>query len=265
LGWAGGPLSSAAQEEDQATTSIERIDPMDDAIAGRRRVYRHTTYRQHRRYRPVHSHSRVVVVSSHRHHVAQPQVSRPHRNADISVGLRFTALSLGNTDLRYETFEGASMGGVGGYLRGKIDSNWGIEISADAMGNASDEYDQVTVPVMGALMGHLFPGSPVDVYGLAGGGVLFTSIDYQPMALGGRRRIYSESYMQAAGQFGGGVELNLGALELTTDIRYLLLQARPDRDDAIRAVVPLSETTSSADSDSVAHALQFLLGIGGNF
>ena len=71
--------------------------------------------------------------------------------------------------------------------------------------------------------------------------------------------------MQAAGQFGGGVELNLGALELTTDIRYLLLQARPDRDDAIRAVVPLSETTSSADSDSVAHALQFLLGIGGNF
>ena len=165
-----------------------------------------------------------------------------------------------DTALSVETFEGATLAGIGGYLRAKVDKNWGIEVSADVLGASESAYDQVTLPVMVGLMAHLFPDSTLDIYGIAGGGILFTEIDYTRTASNQASR---ESYTQGAAQLGGGLEIDLGALELIGDIRWLIIQSRPERDQSIRDAAPLDNVDQ--DSDDFTNALQFTLGLGGNF
>ncbi len=266
-------IDGTANIDFESTDSLDaRIDPMDDVVARpaprRRTTHRRTTttYRRptttyHRTYYPRRvSHSHVVVVREHeRRPVSRPAVVEHTPRAPLfSAGLRFAALTLGNTDLRYETFDGDSLVGVGVYLRAKVDKHFGVEVSSDVLGTDNADFEQFTVPVMVGLTAHLFPENVLDIYGIAGAGLHFTTINY---ATGVCNRCL-ERYMQLAGQLGGGIELNLGALELLLDLRYVMTQARPEREENIRTALGLADQN---DPDALTHGLQFTLGLGGNF
>lgn len=272
------PATATGEDADAVSDLTERIHPLDDAvldapslegepeaIAGRRvtRVRRVRTSPSHHHHHH-HGHRTVVVTRA----AADPEprvLALGPRESKVSAGLRFTAVSLGDTGLGNETFHGATLGGIGGYIRARFLSHLGMEFSADVMGNFDGEYDQLTIPVLVGVTGHLFPESTLDVYGIIGGGVLINSIDYQGSEVSGggtTRRTFSESFLQLAGHVGGGIEIDIGALELTTDLRYMLLQARPERSAELQAAVPME---GGGSSDSVTHGLQFMLGIGGNF
>ena len=96
-------------------------------------------------------------------------------------------------------------------------------------------------------MAHVFPDFVVDLYGVAGAGVLFNNLKFQsPTGYS-----YTEDFIQWAGQLGAGIEVNLGALQLTTDVRWLFMEPRPEREGDKRTVVPLQvsgEQTSNEET-----------------
>jgi hypothetical protein len=273
--WSAAAAAPTADDAPQAASALHRLDdalqrlsgdhidaaPTPDAVA--RRIYR-------RYYQPAPQH--VVVVQRPTttvvtHHRSDPPIyARPPQRAGIAVGLRFAALSLGDTSLKYETFEGANLIGVGGYLRGMFDPHFGLEVAVDILGANEPSYSQFAVPVMAGFVVRLLPDSLINAYGVMGGGVIFNNIEYYDGT--NRRAGVDESFIQLAGQLGAGVEVNLGHLQLTADLRWLFLQARPERDARIRATAPLEDTTTTANTrglTSVTHALQFNLGVGGSF
>jgi opacity protein-like surface antigen len=260
----------------QGATSLQDLDDALDDLSAQattdaatqdgitRRVYR-------RYYRPAPQ--QVVIVQRPtttvitRGYSDPPIYARAPQRTGVAVGLRFATLSLGDTTLQYETFEGASLLGIGGYIRGMFDPHLGIELGVDVLGADERAYSQFTVPVMAGLFVSLFPDSFVNAYGIAGGGVIFNNIEYYGAANG--RAGVDESYVQFAGQLGAGVELNIGNLQVSADLRWLFLQARPERDGTVRAAVPLADTqatTANTQSlSSVTNALQFNIGVGGAF
>lgn len=258
--WADAPLQSAAEaDEAQADAGTEaQIDPLDDVVAGRHRIYRRGT--RHRTYYRRYPHHRsVVVVQAH-----DPAPVVAHRSAGdrFSAGFRAFGMEIEDTALAGdELFAGDTFGGVGVYMRGKFMPNFGLEITVDVAGNTSyEDFNHIMVPVTAGFMAHLFPDSVFDLYGIVGGGILFNTVDYQPMQ---PARQCIEHYTQFLGQLGGGMELDLGALELIVDARYLLLQARPERGDTVVSLAPLP--VADEDADSLTNAFQFSLGLGGNF
>ncbi|MDX9723558.1 MAG: hypothetical protein RBU37_22615 [Myxococcota bacterium] len=259
---AQSPLEGAAEDFDK-DLELVGVDPISD-IAGRTRVVRHRVSRHRSSYRYYRTRPSVVVV--HTHHTrpraarVQHSYSEP-RESVISAGFRFLALDVQDTALVDELFEGDTYAGLGVYLRGRFASHFGLEFAVDVLGNTSvDDFDLVSVPVLGAFMAHLFPGNSVDLYGLIGGGISFNTVEYFPTS---SSRAAREQYTQFLGQAGGGVEFNLGALQLVADARYLMMQARPERGDTTRTLAPLP--LSSLEPDELTHAVQFTLGIGGHF
>ena len=94
----------------------------------------------------------------------------------------------------------------------------------------------------------------------------FNKIEYHPIELGGSSRTCTESFTQFAGQLGAGTEIDLGPLELIADIRWLFMQARPERAADIRAAAPLAtQSTDASSSDELINGLQLTVGVGGNF
>lgn len=287
--WADGPAEGAAHIDTEDGDAPEQAGEQGqaEAIAGRR--YRRTrkrvrTRRTRRRvvrrvYRP--RRRRHVVVVTHqrrprrfvrrethivRRHHERHVVSQRQQRSGLSAGIRFLALSLGDTSLRTETFQGATLAGLGGYIRGKFHEHVGIELSLDILGSDEATYQQISLPIMGAITGHIFPDAIFDVYGLAGAGMVFDEITY----FSRDGAIYEESYSQLAGQLGAGLEANFGSFQLTSDVRWLMLQPRPERDPGLRAVVPLTDPKEGAESklaepDGVNHAVQFMIGLGGSF
>ena len=223
-------------------------------VRRRRRVYR-------RRYsRPAHR-TRVVVVRDQP--PAQRVYARPRQRVGMSAGVRLSLLSLSDTRLAYDTFEGATLAGLGFYLRGRIAPFIGVELSTDLLGAEEVGYQQLTIPVMASLMVHIFPDSPVDVYGLGGLGLHFSAFEHYT----GDGRTYDEAYTQFAGQLGAGLEFNFGGFQLTTEMRWLFMESRPEESAFSKTVTPVDVdiATTPEGSDDVTHALQFMVGLGGNF
>jgi hypothetical protein len=257
------------QNLDASLDALFRVDLASDTPPGEgitRRVYR----RVYTRYYAPPQH--VVVVQRPTtivtHSSDPPIYARPPQRAGISAGLRFSTVSLGDTSLQYETFEGATLVGVGGYLRGMFDPHWGLEIGVDILGADETAYSQFAVPVMAGLVASLFPDSFVNVYGIAGGGLIFNNIEYYGGNVGSPG--VDESFIQLTGQLGAGVELNVGPFQITSDLRWLFMQARPERDlNTLRAApLPTTQTVAAAPSSNISdvtNALQFTLGLGGSF
>ena len=196
-----------------------------------------------------------------------------------SATFHFSAMSLGDTDLAFETIQGADLMGAGGAIRFDLDDNWMIEVGVDVLMAEENGIEQISAPITLSAMAHLFPNSVFDPYAIAGLGIILTEYD-DPS--------YSEveQYSQFMGHLGGGLEINLGSIVLTSDLRFLMLQARPDRNavvdgfgntDSVSSAVSVrgeEPTTSSAnttpsssseDADAMNTGLQFMVGAGWRF
>ena len=195
-----------------------------------------------------------------------------------SVNFHFSAMSLGDTDLAFETIQGASLMGAGGAIRFDLDDHWMVEVGIDVLGAEENGIEQLSAPITLSAMAHLFPDSVFDPYAIAGLGIILTEYD-DPA--------YSEveQYSQFMGHLGGGLEINLGSIVVTSDIRFLMLQARPDRNSVVdgfgntesvsSAVTVRGEeppdstgsapTTGSGEADAMNTGLQFMVGAGWRF
>lgn len=196
-----------------------------------------------------------------------------HYYRGVSVSLRTVGISYGDTELANGRLDGEDMAGVGVGLRYDLDMHWALEFAVDYAGGSSEDANIEAMPVTVSLMARLFPESILDLYGVAGGGIHYTKVDFN-LPVG------DITYMRWGGHVGGGAELKLDQLVLTGDIRYLMLQAPPD------GVPKLSGPTGQAleacggeagcsaqpqgspalvkedVEDNVTNGVQFMLGLG---
>lgn len=194
----------------------------------------------------------------------------------VALVARFAGMNQSDTDISFDTISGMGLLGVGAGLRFDIDRHWMIELGADVMGR-EDEFGiaQWSIPLTVSIMAHIFPDSIIDPYALAGLGAVINQYD-DP----GYYEI--ESYTQFEGHLGFGADINLGRrFFLNTDMRFLFLQARPDReystsvaglDDGGVTIRDDAAAGSSVDisaeyeePDAVTTAFQFNLGAGWRF
>lgn len=195
----------------------------------------------------------------------------------VALVARFAGMNQSDTDISFDTITGMGLLGVGAGLRFDIDRHWMIELGADIMAR-EDEYGikQWSIPLTVSIMAHIFPDSIIDPYALAGLGAVINEYD-DP------NYMTTESYTQFEGHLGFGADVNLGRrFFLTTDMRFLFLQARPDReystsvaglDDGgvtIRDGAAVDPSTDyvvepNTEPDAVTTAFQFNIGAGWRF
>jgi hypothetical protein len=235
---------------------------------GHRHTYRRRYYRS-RYYRPTHSHT-VVVQDPGPVVVTDPPLRKKRQGfRGLSLTLRTVGISYGDTRLNSGTLKGNDVAGLGIGLRAPLDRHWSLEFAADLLeGTMDDDSANITVlPMTASLMAHLFPSSNLDIYGLGGVGIHRTAIQRNPGL--------DESYTQLGAHFGMGLELKLGHLLLTGDIRYLVLQNRPDpvrtdggetAENSLRTAAEEPASTEGQDQDQVEDDLntgiQGMLAIG---
>ncbi len=151
---------------------------------------------------------RLVVVDPPRH----------RKKTDLlGIGLRLSGTGLDGEKIGLSDLENPGMAGFGLHVRSKVSHRWGLELSADYLTSTDSDsgFEQSTVPVMLSALLHLFPDSPIDVYGLAGAGVHFTTLSY----LDG---LFEHHILEVAGQLGAGVQVKLGRrFALHADLRLL--------------------------------------------
>jgi hypothetical protein len=186
-----------------------------------------------------------------------------------SFNFHVMGLNESDTDLAFETIQGADLFGLGGALRLDVDSHWMVELGLDILASEEDGVEQITMPLTLSLMAHLFPDSTIDPYGVAGVGVIFNEVHDPSYGI--------DQYSQLEGHLGAGVEINLGEIVVTTDLRFLTMGARPNRDlfddtfdNSGRPTIqedddaedPLLQNT---DPDQWSSAVQFMVGAGWRF
>jgi hypothetical protein len=207
--------------------------------------------------------------------VATP-ASEPDPTASFTI--HFVGQNHSDTDLAFETIQGSDLLGLGGAVRFDVDRHWMIELGLDILGSENDGVEHFSLPLNISALAHLFPDSVIDPYALAGLGIVFNEYD-DPQALG------VEQYTQLEGHLGGGLEVNVGSILITADLRFLALQARPDRGAPVRDSAADGGTTPDsgvsvraqtsyddtevvqdpADPDRMNTALQFTIGAGWRF
>jgi hypothetical protein len=152
-----------------------------------------------------------------------------------SINVHFAGLSTADTQLSAETIAGANLLGLGVALRIGLDEYWAVEVGMDVLGGSDGDAQQSTVPADLSIMAHLFPGSFLDPYGIAGVDLIFSEYDDPAYT-------EVERYTQLGGHVGAGLELDLGGILVTSDLRLLGMGARPDR-------TTVASTTSALASD----------------
>lgn len=183
--------------------------------------------------------SRPVVVS-------EPTVVReaapepaPYDPDPLALGVRVSGVSLSGEKVGLSHAENPTMGGLGAHLRTRFDDHLGLEIAVDLLGGSGSGFEQTTVPVMGSLTYHLFPGARIQPYALAGAGVHFTTLEY----LDGK---FDYHLTEFAGQAGGGLEVFLTKdLSIQGDLRAQTVFRNVDthaevRQDCLEAVGSMS-------------------------
>lgn len=220
-------LSAPAQgllTHDRALKLSPEFHHAEATIAQRRRTTRTTrTRRRYYRSRVSYGPRTVVVAPSAppaRTVVTDPPLRKRRSHRGYSLALRATSLSYGSTQLDRGTLEGDSIAGFGLALRRDLDKHWGVEFALDLAGGQDDLRQIAVTPMSVSLFARLFPESMLDIYGLGGVNVTHTIIDNAQLA--------DESFIQLGAHLGVGAEVKLGHFLLTTDVRYLFLQSRPD-------------------------------------
>ncbi len=151
-------------------------------------------------------------VSEGRHY--HRRVSRPHEESMLGVGLRLSGVTVDGQKLNLATVENPTMWGAGLQLRGKVSPNVGLELAADVISGRADEMNQTTVPLMLSLMYYVVPDGKMRLFGMLGGGVHLTKLEYD--------RGFRHDLVEVAGQAGGGLELRLSRdFAVTSDLRFL--------------------------------------------
>lgn len=205
-------------------TLAPEFDHAGTPIAQRRRTTRTTrTRRRYYRSRVYYGPRAVVVAPSAppaRTVVTDPPLRKRRSHRGYSLALRATSLNYGSTQLDRGTLEGDSIAGFGLALRRDLDKHWGVEFALDLAGGQDDLRQIAVTPMSVSLFARLFPESMLDIYGLGGVNVTHTIIDNAQLA--------DESFIQLGAHLGVGAEVKLGHFLLTTDVRYLFLQPRPD-------------------------------------
>lgn len=175
--------------------------------------------------------------------VVTPVYPEPTRyyERELSVALHTLAISYGDTELANGTLDGENVGGVGLAFRMGLDRHWGLEFAVDYAEGSSDEANTAVMPMTASLTARLFPDSMLDLFGLAGGGIHYTKVDYL-LPTG------DVTYMRWGGHVGGGAELKLDHLIVTADVRYLIMQAAPN------GVPKLAEQAACAEGETCSPA-----------
>jgi hypothetical protein len=118
-----------------------------------------------------------------------------------SIGLRASGLSLDGEQ---------GLIGIGAALRLKLTPSWSVEGAADVLTADDPTQLQQAIPVSLTAIRYFLPNAPVSLYLLGGAGVTY----FQGGGLDTSR---------VFGQGGVGLQLSVGSLALSGDVRYLVL------------------------------------------
>ncbi len=132
----------------------------------------------------------------------------------LGIGLRVGGVAVDGEKLNLATVENPTMWGPGLQIRGKVSHRVGLELGLDYLVGTTDQVTQTTVPLTLSAMYYFFPTSQLRLFGLVGGGVHFTKLEYD---LGFRHDL-----VEVAGQAGGGIDLRLTReFGLNADLRFV--------------------------------------------
>jgi hypothetical protein len=176
--------------------------------------------------RPVVVHHKQVVVKT-RPAVVHTAVVVPRRTHEtvthypprqedemLGIGLRVGGVAVDGEKLNLATVENPTMWGPGLQIRGKVSHRVGLELGLDYLVGTTDEVTQTTVPLTLSAMYYFFPTSQLRLFGLVGGGVHFTKLEYE--------RGFRHDLVEVAGQAGGGIDLRLTReFGLNADLRFV--------------------------------------------
>jgi hypothetical protein len=204
--------------------------------------------------------------------VVYEEPAAPSRDAfGASFLVHFLGVNESDTDLAFQTIEGATLFGANGALRFDVDTHWMLEAALGILGSESRAgVRHLQLPLSLSAIAHLFPGSIVDPYGVAGLSVIFNEYDDPAYA-------DIEQYTQFAGHLGFGTEINLGeSFLISADLRFLFMNPRPERDSqlalgsdgvSVRDGTGASAPTvvNNSNPDRLQTALQFQIGAGWRF
>lgn len=211
-----------------------------------------------------------AVAGARPHHYAPPPPARyvppTQSEADMTLlglGVRVSGIAFEGTKLSLGDFENPVMGGVGLQFRAKFSRHWGLEVAADYLRGADGDFVQWTVPVTLSALVYFFPDSRIDLYGLFGGGVHFTSLEYEGGA-------FTHDLLELGGHVGAGVQIRITRnFAIQADLRFMGLYKNLDeemavRDDCLRSAggeTGFCSAMSRYDSgDRFNLGLQFLAG-----
>ncbi|MBN1947184.1 MAG: hypothetical protein JW797_16050 [Bradymonadales bacterium] len=193
-----------------------------------------------------------------------------------SIQFRLGGMSGSDTQLSTEQIEGPNLIGFGAACRIGLHRYWMLELGLDVLAGSENGLEQVTVPLTASAIAHFLPQAVVDPYAIAGLGVMFTEMDDPSYS-------QIEQYVQMSGHLGGGLQIQMGALLLTGDVRFLIMQARPERQytstieqaqeeefiptvrDGSGSIDTTLPPAQQYDRDEVNLGVQFFMGLGWQF
>lgn len=181
----------------------------------------------------------------------------------LGIGIRVSGIAFEGYKLHLSDLENPVMGGVGLQFRSKFTRHWGLELAADYLRGADDNFVQWTVPVTLSAMVFLFPDSRINPYGLFGGVVFFTRLEYES-------GLFNHDIIEVGGLLGAGVQVRLGqSFAIHADLRFMGLYKNLEdeytiREDCLSAVGSargFCNNLSSMDTDDKFNVgLQFQAG-----
>ncbi len=188
---------------------------------------------RHRRKVVVHSGPPVVETVRHvparRRSVTHRQyVRRPVEDRLLGIGVRLSGVTVDGDKLNLASVENPTMGGLGLQIRGKLSRNVGLELATDVLYGQTDVMDQTTVPITLSAMYYLIPRGKFKLYGVLGGGVHLTKLEYHTG--------FRHDLVEIAGQAGAGMELRLSQdFGISADLRFIGLYKNIESESSIES------------------------------
>jgi hypothetical protein len=252
---------AAVSAGESATNSNEVQAEVDDANHGKGKHKHKKKYKSHKKHKTVvvhgkrrsHRGPRVVVrpVVRHRRHVVvhsgpavvntvhhvparrravthRQYVRRPVEDRLLGIGVRLSGVTVDGDKLNLGAVENPTMGGLGLQIRGKVSKNVGLELATDVLYGQTEYMDQTTVPITLSAMYYFIPRGKFKLYGLLGGGVHLTKLEYHSG--------FRHDLVEIAGQAGAGMELRFSQdFGLSADLRFIGLYKNIESESSIES------------------------------
>lgn len=176
----------------------------------------------------------------------------------LGIGVRLSGVAVDGDKLNLGAVENPTMGGFGLQIRGKVSPNVGLELATDVLYGQTDIMDQTTVPITLSAMYYLVPRGKFRLYGLLGGGVHLTKLEYH--------NGFRHDLVEIAGQAGGGMELRFSQdFGLSADLRFIGLYKNIESESSIESkCMGLSGATINCSgvkqADKFNAGAQFMVG-----